>query len=449
MRNLHRMAARIFNTPLAVHPEKAGVIINAFSPILFGDIKVKYDDDEEEARCPDDEEYGGENGRCPDRDRRRLYTVTPEGIALIPIHGTLVHRQAFLMAESGLTSYGKIQTQVVEAMADERVKGIILDVDSAGGEVNGVFDLADVMAALRGEKPMYAVANDDAFSAAYLLASTADKVYVTQTGGTGSVGVIAVHLEQTEWEKNVGLNFTIFRAGKYKGEYGPHEALTEHAAESLQGELDRLYGMFTERIAQYRGMAEEAVRGTEAGLYFGEQGVDIGFADEVGTLDEAMEALSQEINDSSTPRGPLAAPSPFSQEDEMAGENGEKAGAAPPKAAEEKTPEPQVIDLDEARTKAEQAGADQAQARSMEVIQICNLAGHPEMIEQFISEGSDPAVVREALLAINAKASEAEQIENHVEPRTGQGVQKIEVSLDDVYARLSEGFKRNVKEATR
>lgn len=427
MRDLHRIAARIFNTPVMVHPDKAGVIVNALSPFLFGDVKVQGAD---EMDCPDE------------RRRRRTYEVTPEGIAIIEVHGTLVQRSGWLSAGSGLTSYRSIQEEVIDAMAADDVKGLLFDIDSPGGEVNGAFDLADTLAALRGEKPMYAVANDDAFSAAYLIASVADKLYVTQTGGVGSVGVIAIHMDQSEWDQKEGLKFSIFRAGKYKGEHGPHEPLSDHAVESLQGELDRLYEMFTGKVANLRGMAQDAVKNTEAGLYFGEDGISIGFADELGTLDTAREALIQEIQEPPM-RGQPAAPSPFGQEvNAMPDEKKEQAGAAAPVAAEEKTPETSVLSLDEARKKATEEGQEMAGAYALEVTQLCSLAGHPEMIQGFLQDKTELQDVREALVAANAKQDEAAQIDTGVDPRAGMGVKPLNLSVNDVYARLAQGFNQ-------
>ena len=122
--------------------------------------------------------------------------ITPNGIAIIPVVGTLVKRAGAIDAASGLLSYTAIETMIMEAATDPAVGGILLDVDSPGGEVGGVFDLADLIREAREAKPVYALA-DDAFSAAYLLASAADRIYLSQTGGVGSIGVIAVHVDES------------------------------------------------------------------------------------------------------------------------------------------------------------------------------------------------------------------------------------------------------------
>ena len=109
------------------------------------------------------------------------------GIAVLPIHGTLVRRTVGLEAESGLTSYATIGAELDAALANPAIRAILLDLDSPGGEAGGVFDLAERIRAAAQVKPVWAVANDLAFSAAYALAAAASKVFVARTGGVGSI----------------------------------------------------------------------------------------------------------------------------------------------------------------------------------------------------------------------------------------------------------------------
>ena len=93
-----------------------------------------------------------------------------DGIAVIEIAGTLVHRGAWIGQSSGLTSYEGIAAQLQAALADPAIRGIALDIDSFGGEVAGAFDLADRIRAVRQVKPVQAFVADHALSAAYALA---------------------------------------------------------------------------------------------------------------------------------------------------------------------------------------------------------------------------------------------------------------------------------------
>ena len=112
----------------------------------------------------------------------------PPGIAVIPVYGTLVRRSLGMEAASGLTSYGEISAMLDAALSDPSVTGILLDVDSPGGEAGGVFELAGRVRAVDAVKPVWSIASDSAFSAAYAIASAASRVYVTQTAGVGSIG---------------------------------------------------------------------------------------------------------------------------------------------------------------------------------------------------------------------------------------------------------------------
>ena len=174
---------------------------------------------------------------------------------------------------------------------DPRILGILLDVDSPGGEVGGLFDLADEIYGARAEKPCMAIADDDAFSAAYAIASSAQRLFVTRTGGVGSVGVIALHLDQSGFDEKVGRKYTAIYAGARKNDFNPHEALSGSAKDELQSEIDRLYDMFVGTVARNREMKPALVRNTEAGLYYAEKAISAGFADQVGTFDDALDAV--------------------------------------------------------------------------------------------------------------------------------------------------------------
>ena len=168
---LPHLAPRLFGTPLLIHQPKLEVLLSVLGPRLG---------------LP---AWAGQGGYVrPERPPLEY----PAGIAVVPIHGTLVRRTLGLEADSGLTSYQSLQQMLDLAQADPAIKGLLLDIDSPGGESNGVFDLADRIRTLSLEKPVWAVANDMAFSAAYALASAAQKVFVSRTGGVGATGAIAM-----------------------------------------------------------------------------------------------------------------------------------------------------------------------------------------------------------------------------------------------------------------
>ncbi len=207
-----------------------------------------------------------------------------ERTAIIPIHGILTKKPGAFDEMLGMTSYEQIEEQIKQALADSSIETIMLEIDSPGGEVNGIFDLADFIYESRAKKRIIAIANDDAYSAAYAIASSAEKVFVSRTSGVGSIGVIASHIDQSRFDEKQGIKYTTIFAGSRKNDLNPHEPMTSESLGSLQKEVDRLYEMFLQLIARNRGLSIEKIRSTEAGLYFGEKAVEIGLADGITIL---------------------------------------------------------------------------------------------------------------------------------------------------------------------
>ena len=211
-----------------------------------------------------------------------------QGILILPVHGTLLRRSMALEAASGLSSYAELTAQIDAALADPQVKGILLDVDSPGGEAGGVFELASRIRHSTAIKPIWAHAHDMAYSAAYALASSASRVTLSQSAGVGSIGVMALHVDQSVRDAKEGLRYTAIFAGQHKNDFSPHHALSPQAASALQAEVNRLYDLFVGQVAHMRGLTTKVVRGTEAGLYFAQQAINIGLADALGSFDQVM-----------------------------------------------------------------------------------------------------------------------------------------------------------------
>ena len=277
---LPHLAARLFGVPLAIHRPKLDIILSVLAArIGLADLAapVGYTP---AARAP-----GPPSGK----------------VAVIPIHGTLVRRTSGIEAESGLASYTGIAAQLDAALTSPEVAAILLDIDSPGGESGGVFDLADRIRAASQIKPVWAVANDMAFSAAYALASAASRGFVSRTGGVGSIGVIAMHVDQSEKDAQDGVHYTAVFAGDRKNDLNPHEPISSEAHAFLKAEVNRIYGLFVETVARHRGIEASAVRDTEAGLFFGQAAVAMGLADAVGTFDDALAQLLASLSPNPTP----------------------------------------------------------------------------------------------------------------------------------------------------
>jgi signal peptide peptidase SppA len=220
--------------------------------------------------------------------------------------GPLVARGDWLTALLGASEYGGVADAVSAAADDPAVRGIVLEVDSPGGEVGGLFDLVDGIRAIRQRsvKPLWAVASEAALSAAYAVASAADRLYVSRTGEVGSVGVVAVHLDESGADAIAGLKWTLIHAGARKTDGNPHEPLSPRATAGIQADVDHLYGELVALVAANRGLTTDAVRATEAAIYRGEKAVTAGLADRIGTVAQAIADLEAALEAKRIRAGP-------------------------------------------------------------------------------------------------------------------------------------------------
>ena len=375
---LPHLAARLFGVPLAIHRPKLDVILSVLGArIGLTDMVVPAD-------------YAPTT--------RPLSPATGK-VAVIPIHGTLVRRTSGLEAVSGLASYTSIAAQLDAALASPEVAAILLDVDSPGGESGGVFDLADRIRAGVQVKPVWAVANDMAFSAAYALASAASRVFVARTGGVGSIGVIAMHIDQSVKDAKDGVRYTAVFAGERKNDLNPHEPISDKAHAVLKAEVNRIYGLFVEAVAHHRGIEASAVRDTEAGLFFGQAAVAAGLADAVGGFDDALDQLTQSLSPLPTQVASASQAGLFRNHQMESSMNDRTDPAALDRPLADPAgnpPQPSAT----ASTATAMTVAD-----AVEIAQTCTLAGRTDLIAGFLEAQASPAQVRSQLLAAQADAS--------------------------------------------
>lgn len=240
----------------------------------------------------------------PDLAWVRPYQVK-DGVLTIPIRGLLVNRFPYALF-GWITGYEYIEKAVARGVDDSNVDEIVLDIDSGGGYVSGCFDCADAIYALRGTKPIRAIANESAYSAAYAVASAADSINVVRTGGVGSIGVLGTHVEMSEALAQRGIKVTLVHAGKHKTEGHSAVPLSDTAKKRWQDRVDNTYGIFVATVARNRGLDEQMVRGTEAATFMPHEAVENGLADAIGPL------------------GPLSAnadPSQNDEDDQMSKDN--------------------------------------------------------------------------------------------------------------------------------
>ncbi len=223
----------------------------------------------------------------------RPYTVR-SGSLVIPVSGVLLKDFPYTL-KGIVTGYEYIGAALSRGLADPEVGRIVLDIDSPGGLVGGLFDLADRVYYARSEKPIVAVANEHAYSAAYAIASAASEITVARTGGVGSVGVVVTHVDVSKALENEGVRVTFVHAGKRKVDGNPYQALSERARNSIQSRVNAIYDIFVATVARNRGIGEEAVRQTEAAIFLPREAIEVGFADRIGSLDETLSAFAEPV----------------------------------------------------------------------------------------------------------------------------------------------------------
>ena len=363
---------------------------------------------------------------------RAAIPFVPVGIAVIPVHGTLVRRSGGVDAASGLTSYSELGARLDSALADPHVDGILLDIDSPGGEAGGVFELAARISAANDVKPIWAHANDAAYSAAYAIGAAASRLTLSQTAGVGSIGVIALHVDQSVKDAKDGLTYTAIYAGGRKNDLSPHAPLSPEAATTLQVEVDRLYEIFVGHVAQARGLESEAIRGLEAGLVFGEAAVTAGLADAVTSFEELISAfaLTLETRRRLTANGARASPTGASKtnpvphnpilETSMDQTSTTELPDTTPSESEPSVAAPQPTPTDSgtpmaAATPAAPAGTH-ARSEAQAIAEICLIAGCPDRTAEFLASSVSEAQVRRALLEARAQQPE---ISSHITADAG------------------------------
>lgn len=217
-------------------------------------------------------------------------------VGIVSITGELVNRGAWLGADSGLTSYEGIVEQVGAAARDPDVATILLDINSPGGEAWGMVDAARTMRAAAGGKRMVAVFNSVGTSAAYGIGTAADEIVITESGLSGSIGVVTLHFDRSESAAKAGVRATVITnsEGARKAIGHPFGPLSEDDIASIRARADRIMDGFVNLLTDHRpGLTADAIRGQQAATFIGQDAVDVGLADRVGTFESVLAELSR------------------------------------------------------------------------------------------------------------------------------------------------------------
>ncbi|EAQ6170603.1 S49 family peptidase [Salmonella enterica subsp. enterica] len=288
-RNLPHIISQATNAPLLLEPAYARVFFCALGRESgIGSLQI-----------PQDQERLDQAGMelvtgsymSGDKPRARFYQVV-NGIAMLPVSGTLVHKLGGMRPFSGMTGYDGITARLQQAMDDPDVKGVLLDIDSPGGQAAGAFDCADMIYRLGEQKPVWALANDLSCSAAMLLASACQRRLVTQTSRIGSIGVVMAHTSYAGKLEQEGIDITLIYSGSHKVDLNGTRELPESIRADYQQKMDDARLMFAEKVAQYTGLSVDAVMATEAATYDGRAGIDAGLADEMVNAADAVTVMA-------------------------------------------------------------------------------------------------------------------------------------------------------------
>lgn len=216
-----------------------------------------------------------------------------DGVAIIPVEGPIMRRRSFFSQYFGGTGINIVEAKVRDALANPAVAGILLDINSPGGVVNGTNALADLIYAARARKPIVAYAGGLIASAAYWIGSAAHALIVDPTAEVGSIGVVAVHADFSKMLDEYGIKTTVLRAGKFKALGNPYEPLSDEARAIFQSELDAVYNVFVGAVARNRAADPSRVSGEMADgkIFVGQAAVAIGLADQIGTIQTAVESI--------------------------------------------------------------------------------------------------------------------------------------------------------------
>ncbi len=296
---LPTLVARL-SEPLLVHPDKVRAILHGQAPRFGLDqdlVQPPRDARWSQPRERGAMQNGADENEAEKANRRQAhgYQMAAGGVAVVPIHGGLAKRVTNLEAVSdGLISYEAVEARFAAALSDRETRAVVLDIDTPGGEAAGVDTVAQRVYEARGTVPVVAVANEFAASAGYWIAAAADEVVTSRLGGVGSVGVVLTHMDYSGMAEGMGVTVTHLYRGARKIDGTPWKPLEGDARENIEQKVQGLYDTFVMTVAAYRGMSAEAVRATQADLLAGDEAVQAGLADRVGSLAETVDRLSEQ-----------------------------------------------------------------------------------------------------------------------------------------------------------
>ena len=294
MKRFPKLAQRLFNVPLMLRPEKAEMLVAALLDHM-GIAKLDRIDGTTLGAAELRQMAFDETNE--DRPSRRFYKLR-DGIAIIPIEGTLVHRLGGVDPWSGMVGYDQLDKKITAAREDGDVRGILLDMDSPGGETSGCFELAEKIyagSARFGGKPIFALVNEMACSACYALAAPCDRIAGPRTLVTASIGVWTMLVDFSKRLDADGIAVTLRRAGDRKARGHPLEGWDDELIEKIDDWIEETRMIFATIVANGRGIPVAEVLATEGDWFSGPDALERRLIDGIGSPDDIFDSLRREV----------------------------------------------------------------------------------------------------------------------------------------------------------
>lgn len=215
-------------------------------------------------------------------------------VAIVPIQGAITRRESFWSMFFGGAAVETLTAQLRTLAQDSTVGTVILSIDSPGGTVSGLPELAAEVRKLRDSKRVVAVADSLMASAAYWIGSQADEIVASPEALVGSIGVFTLHEDWSAALEQMGVKTTYIAAGKYKVEGNPTEPLSDEARQHLQGLVDSAYNLFVADVAAGRGVTAAQVKADygQGRVLSASEAKAAGLIDRVATFDETVKRLA-------------------------------------------------------------------------------------------------------------------------------------------------------------
>lgn len=226
-----------------------------------------------------------------------------ENLAVVSISGSLVTQNRWYNPLLGYVSYDEIRSAVFAAVEHSGVDGIVLNMDTPGGQASGISELSDFLSEVdKNYKPIFTYAGTTMASGGYWLGSVGREIYASKLATIGSIGVVTVHVSVEKAMRQEGIEVTVLRVGEFKALGSPYEKLDEKARSQIEGQMNSIYEVFLDTVAENRGTSAQALKKTaaEGRVFIGADSVTVGLVDRIASFDTAIGTISEKVRKSSS-----------------------------------------------------------------------------------------------------------------------------------------------------